>query len=138
VNKENNLDFYQEFEQNQPVQKPKQGLPAQKSFLKKVKAGDPKSVALFALIITTVLLVSLTIVISQLPKPAPPAIQPTPTPVAPPPPTPYLSNPSKYATDSVVLQTENDLVRILDDLQKVDLKEDDLTPPQIDTAVAIQ
>jgi hypothetical protein len=131
-------DFYQEFEQQPPVQRPKQAAGPKKSFLKKVKDGEPKSIAIFALITTTIILVSLSILLLILPKPVSPPQSPTPTPLAQPSPTSYLRQPSKYATDSAVLQIEDDLTRILNDLQKVDLKEGDLTPPQIDTKVTIQ
>ena len=71
-------------------------------------------------------------------KPSTPLPTPTPNPSLSPSPTPYIAKPSKYTTDSAILQIEKDLERIQNDLQKVNLKEEELIPPQIDTQITIE
>lgn len=59
---------------------------------------------------------------------------PTPTSTPTPTPTPFMptiSSPSAYATDSAVLEIENDISSIVQQLQNVDLKENDILPPAI-------
>ncbi len=62
----------------------------------------------------------------------PTQISPTPTPT---PIVEQITNPSPYATDSAVLQTEEELKKLESELQEVDLKETNLTPPVLDLDV---
>jgi len=55
---------------------------------------------------------------------------PTPTPII-----EEITNPSPYATDSAVLQTEEELKKLESDLREADLKETNLTPPVLDLDV---
>ena len=63
---------------------------------------------------------------------SPAQISPTPTPTSI---IEQVTNPSPYATDSAVLQTEEELKKLESELQEVDLKETSLTPPVLDLDV---
>jgi hypothetical protein len=56
--------------------------------------------------------------------------QPTTTPL----PTTII-NPSKYATDSAILEIESQIIQTESDLNSVDLNESELTPPSLDMNV---
>jgi len=101
--------------------------PGEKGF----KLKGKKLVLVIVLVISFLVLASTGLVILNQRSQTIPSAQISPTPT----PTPIIeqiTNPSPYATDSAILQTEEELKKLESELQEVDLKETGLTPPVLD------
>ena len=115
--------FEQNFE-NIPVGEEKK--PKNKNFLpqKMIVFGGIFFAVLLILVLGAILLPFLS------GKSQPASSLPTPTPSLTP--TPEIANPSFYATDSAILKIEEDVKKIEEELDSVDIKEKDLIPPALD------
>jgi cytoskeletal protein RodZ len=101
----------------------------------KLKKGKLILIVVLIILAVALLISGLIILSNQQPATTNNNQQPSPTPT----PTPeYVTNPSPYATDSAILEIEENIKSLEKHLQETDLKETGLTPPIIDLNVSFK